>query len=385
MLEKGVHIPTEKYLINQPPPLYIEIVPKGNYYEGSCRIGLNKDKWEIKMTEQDLDSENKKLRCVMERANDWSSASLDEKEKIKRELAEMGKYLFMIVFPVKTVRDALLDCLNNNPDILISVNTDKFNFPWDLLYSEEITIKNKPCLDKLWGFKHIIYHETMLNSLGQKGNLELSSFPKLNLISYRELEYVQKKEIPYLEKLALKKKIKLNHLEPLSGNEKKYNESIEKFKKFYGQRCDIIHFSCHANQKEDNTEEDLFVLSKKFDLTLRALKLYEMKNNWYPLIILNACRTGRVSPLHALDFVQQFIENGTCGVLATECTIDDACAAEFTEHFYNYFILERLPIGRSLIETRRHLLCAHDNPIGLFYTLYAIPLIKISHEKRINK
>jgi hypothetical protein len=52
--------------------------------------------------------------------------------------------------------------------------------------------------------------------------------------------------------------------------------------------------------------------------------------------------------------------------------------ARFAIHFY-YALMQSTPISTAVVQARRELLNKESNPIGLFYTLYGNPLLRIKH------
>jgi len=67
-----------------------------------------------------------------------------------------------------------------------------------------------------------------------------------------------------------------------------------------------------------------------------------------------------------------------CGaVVATECAVPDAFAAEFAEQLYTH-LLAGEQLGESLLATRRYFLEKYHNPSGLLYSMYAPPSIRLA-------
>jgi hypothetical protein len=92
---------------------------------------------------------------------------------------------------------------------------------------------------------------------------------------------------------------------------------------------------------------------------------------------MNACETGNLNPLYTSYFAKFFLDREARGVVATECTVPDSFAADFTEQLYNHLLVGKT-LGESLLATRKHFLDEYHNPSGLLYSMYAPPSTRLS-------
>jgi CHAT domain len=130
-----------------------------------------------------------------------------------------------------------------------------------------------------------------------------------------------------------------------------------------------------------------YSVSDHFDITLEDFRAREYKSEYNPLVILNACCTGTMSPLYTANWAALFWEYGARGVLATEFHVPDWFAADFIEVLYSHF-LSGMPIGESLWATRCYFWKERSNPLGLAYALYGPLAIRIVHstvEKEVHE
>jgi hypothetical protein len=51
----------------------------------------------------------------------------------------------------------------------------------------------------------------------------------------------------------------------------------------------------------------------------------------------------------------------------------------FAKVFYNFFIGQKMMIGKALYQTRRYFLEEYNNPLGLAYEIYSSPYYQIAH------
>jgi hypothetical protein len=97
-----------------------------------------------------------------------------------------------------------------------------------------------------------------------------------------------------------------------------------------------------------------------------------------PLVFFNACGSAAVDPVGASSFPDLFLSRGLgfLGFIGTEATIPDAFAAAFARAFYGY-LLQGMEIGHALYASRWKLLQENRNPLGMLYSLYAEPEIRV--------
>src|SRR5262249_16558101 len=104
-----------------------------------------------------------------------------------------------------------------------------------------------------------------------------------------------------------------------------------------------------------------------------------------PLVFLNACRGAQVRPGAITSFPHFFLHPkkgcGSRGVIGTEANVPDYFAAAFSELFYLY-LLSGDNLGEAIFNTKRHLLREQVNPLGILYTIYAYPNIRVQLPNR---
>ena len=205
----------------------------------------------------------------------------------------------------------------------------------------------------------------------------VDSTPRFGLLTYSGLRSVAEKEIPFFKKLAENRTISLLQLRALDPSKKR--AEFKEFQKFWGNTLNVVHFACHAFYEDGSPDMSHLLVSDEFDISIMDLVTYEVTINDHPLIIMNACETGNLNPLYTSHFAAAFLKHGVRGVVATECTVPDAFAADFAERFYTHLLAgERL--GTSLLETRRYFLEEYLNPTSLLYSMYAPQSLRLAVE-----
>ncbi|HEX9926389.1 MAG TPA: CHAT domain-containing protein [Anaerolineae bacterium] len=391
---RSVKVTKKGYLPDQqnvPVNLQLRIRKREEKYEATilAEEGAQPRRVSINMSSNDLAGLNKLLHKKMQEVAlehiDGGLTPADLKDQVRR-LAEVGHLAFRKVFGSDELRNAIRLLLNSNHRNSIQVTSEDFFLPWELLYpispGESLDYKH------FWGMNHIISRFIVVEDPSPNFNFRLSpsiriaSRPKLGLFTDYNLPSVLSEEMPYFKKLHEDDKIHLFEFRDLDPTKKL--EGIQLFKAFWQNDFDLVHFACHALYEDEAAYLSHISLSKDFHISLVDFETYEIAINGYPLIIVNACETGHPNPLYTASFATTFLKNGARGVLATECSIPDAFAAEFSKQLYP-LLLSGKTLGESVLETRRCFLSMSDNPTGLLYSIYGSPLIRLHNQRQGEK
>ncbi|MDX3022916.1 hypothetical protein [Streptomyces acidiscabies] len=103
----------------------------------------------------------------------------------------------------------------------------------------------------------------------------------------------------------------------------------------------------------------------------RERRTYEL-----PLVVMNACGSGRMRAPGSTSFPYLFLGNRNRGFIGAETEIPDDIAAAFSRALYERFLILCIPLGRAVLESRLHLL---RNPLGLTYAAYADLVVRGGH------
>lgn len=144
----------------------------------------------------------------------------------------------------------------------------------------------------------------------------------------------------------------------------------------------IQHFACHCYTRARtplDSEIELSGPGQTIRLRLgdigrelvRLSRRSELRDFDLPLVVLNACGSARLQASSAFSFPQLFLKNRNRGFIGTEIEMPDDVASAFSGAFYERFLRWGMPLGRSMLEARRHLLYELGNPLGIAYTAYA--------------
>jgi hypothetical protein len=332
----------------------------------------------IDLQPKDIDLINEDLIDALQyvkNAFDPDNKDIISKRDALAKLAEKGKYAFNFIFK-GSVRKAIIRALENTK--VIQISSENFFIPWELLYVGELGDHIE--INDFWGMKYILTRaiiQTSVDGYSEPPVLRSSKF-RVGMVSCRDLDAVIETEIPALRKFEKQRKIALSILQTLS-TDRNSSDELAKFNDFLCEKREIVHFACHSRTKSKPSQSH-FVVEENFNITMENFRTYEFSVEGHPFIILNACRTGTVSPLHGFNWASQFCSIGARGVLAIEFEVPDQFAAFFIKNLYSR-ILEGKPIGGSLMDTRWHFWNEFQNPLGLAYTLYLSPEIQFIIEE----
>ena len=151
----------------------------------------------------------------------------------------------------------------------------------------------------------------------------------------------------------------------------------------------VQHFACHCYATSDKPLDNEIELSgggrtvrvRLRDLiadTAEHLSRSPTRHTEMPLIVMNACGASRIAATGALSFPWFFLKNGNRGFVGSDIEIPDDVAAEFSATFYARLVLARQPLGTAFLTARNHLLRRYGNPLGICYSAYADPDLRMT-------
>jgi hypothetical protein len=153
----------------------------------------------------------------------------------------------------------------------------------------------------------------------------------------------------------------------------------------------VYHFSCHCDTTAASDEKYKLIFDSDDWLgggkrevehgllsdALVQLQLHDSNNRPRPLVFLNACGSADFDPNGTGSFPRLFVRSGRgfMGFIGTEAIVPDPVAKEFSKMFYTH-LLKGHALGTVLYATRWELL-RRFNPLGILYSLYAEPEIRV--------
>jgi hypothetical protein len=138
----------------------------------------------------------------------------------------------------------------------------------------------------------------------------------------------------------------------------------------------IVYFFCHAEsiglQAGGGPGSSNLTMSGNGSLDLANLVVQapaKHKLGGAPLVFINACESGKLSPLFYNGFVPYFMSKGARGVIGTECKVPAQFAAAWAKRFFDAFLAGG-SLGGIVRDLRRSFYEHDGNPLGLLYGVH---------------
>jgi hypothetical protein len=151
----------------------------------------------------------------------------------------------------------------------------------------------------------------------------------------------------------------------------------------------IHHFCCHCDTRADLSENYELVLATEEEsyrvnvgqmqarFASLAVSHPQPTKEVLPLVFFNACGSSSIDPGSVVSFPKLFLELlGNRGFIGTETAIPDKVAAKFSKLFY-LNLLQGDSLGEAIHAAKHFLLKRYNNPLGILYTMYANPDIRV--------
>jgi hypothetical protein len=288
--------------------------------------------------------------------------SLEAARQAMFTTAGAGYKLYKLFAEDPVFREAL-DLIERLPDgSKITVITDDVVFPWELFYPLSFTDgypeeNYKP--ERFWGNRFIIESLLIVTSSAEKLPSSRQQSGKL---------YVS---MGLNESIDQDPAWKGRALLPVQSQKDYFDKSLSKCGDYaagYKQVlsalrkqpavASLIYFFCHGSADKLEFE------------TSTAFTPYHVEGpefpNW-PVVFVNACEAGNISPLSFFSFRKEFRKRKSAGLIAPSFSIPTLFAAVFARTFLERYARQET-VGSILLDLRRKLL-GQNNPLGLWYSL----------------
>lgn len=269
----------------------------------------------------------------------------------------------------------------------ITVAGDVGGFPWHLLYDRELADPQQPITpDGLWGLRHVLaLLPTRGRVGGPLGDTQLAVGDQIRALVGMNLTLDQASVAAQRETLRA-----LGVATTELPDEPALRAAFAT-----GSDAQLLYLYCHVNNALPGSqprgsngalplgvEETRLVLTTAAQaLTLRDLQLAapldgRARLSAGPLVVLNACGSAALSPLSYGGLAPYLLDQGARTVIGTECDTPVRFGAAFGSELLRAFA-GGASAGEALRDTRRHFMAANQNALGLLYTLYGTPDLRI--------
>ena len=221
---------------------------------------------------------------------------------------------------------------------VVEINTNDFLIPWEWLYERppqqlrdvsEFTVVVEP----FWGCNRILMRRPLPKGRPLPTPLEFSQVPKVGLIVNTDLQFVDG-EREHLYALKKAGKIVLDEFDR-EGVFRDW-DLISNLNNFLQEDFDIVHIACHTGVDEANNLYFEFSGERRYLLNhLFSTPTISLEN---PLVFINSCWTGALSPRNTYSIVQRLWDRGASNIIALESEVESELASGFAQRFYENFL-----------------------------------------------
>jgi serine/threonine protein kinase len=291
-------------------------------------------------------------------------------------VATEGWRLYSTLCEDREFRSILEEMNQLPPGSTISIHAQNFWIPWEILYSENFNWKpGKPgsAIDSLnpqlfWGYRYVI-ESRLIGGTSKAIKYQTKAEQKrvfviLNVNNSIDATLVAKPD----HGLRSHRTFFAEQVNARVGEFRSEPKQIKSLLECKDCPGSLIYFYCHGrseNPFDANQTEQLEIgpdtYIDHFDLPQDGLFADR------PLVFLNSCSSGAISPLSLSNFPKKFKANGAEGLLFTHFSVPVNFGAAFGQEIIKRY-LNGESIGRSLLDLRQNL-CDKYNPLGLFYGL----------------
>jgi len=149
---------------------------------------------------------------------------------------------------------------------------------------------------------------------------------------------------------------------------------------------DILHITCHGDRPIGGTSrKTAWTLDMEGPTFAVNIGLAEVQSlcakagfkKRSPLVFGNACSSAVNADTEFTSFAAAFLAGGASAFVGTLAPISNTIAVDFASEFYKRLLIDEIPIGEALRETKRHFNTqAGVDPSWLFYCLYGSPMTR---------
>ncbi len=134
----------------------------------------------------------------------------------------------------------------------------------------------------------------------------------------------------------------------------------------------VLYFYCHAEASSQDPAEARLILTGSQSVSLGQLQVFAPWSDalsGHPLVFINACESGELTPIFYDGFVPYFLAKGARGVIGTETKTPGLFASEWAKAFFDDLFTGKA-LGKVVLDQRRRFLVEHRNPLGLLYGVH---------------
>ena len=292
---------------------------------------------------------------------------LDKLEEAREQLISAGSELFAGLASDSGLGPLLQD-LDELPDgSRITILTDRYFIPWELLYPRDF-VATWPDAKKaqspadpraLWGYRFQI--ETLLFDDADSSRYPVARSKGQPFVTCYINPTINPEAVA--DHKALEERLEPDHWHWIDEGKAMGNQLFAE-----DDPASLLYFLCHGGKSApfDPKSKEVLQLDKKFEIEPRFLNGSPPLAR-RPLVVLNACDAGAISPLAFTSFLSQFLERQAAGLVVPSFPVPVIFGVAFGHRLLEGYLAGET-IGETIYRLRRRLIEV-GNPLGLFYTL----------------
>ncbi|MGY8707264.1 hypothetical protein RAD16_16115 [Bradyrhizobium sp. 18BD] len=244
----------------------------------------------------------------------------------------------------------------------IAVITDSVVFPWEMLYPLNYIDGYPPDNfqpTRFWGNRFMIESLLIVTSTAEKLPSNRQQAGQLHVTMGLNDSIDQEKT--WQGRKLLPVKLQKDYFDLSLAPRGKYAVGFDQVVAAFRDQAaspSLIYFFCHGTA-------DILEFEKSRQFTAFHVTGPPFAN--WPLVFVNACDAGNISPVSFLSFRKEFRKRRSAGLVAPSFPVPTLFAAVFARTFIERYAA-RVPVGQILFDLRRDLLL-NNNPLGLWYSL----------------
>jgi len=288
--------------------------------------------------------------------------SCDLAQEAMQATVTVGSKLYQMLAEDPVLKK-MFDRIEELPDgAKIAVITDSVVFPWEMLYPLSY-IDGYPSDNfqptRFWGHRFVIESLLIVTSTAEKLPSNRQQAGQLHVTMGLNDSIDQEKTWQGRKLLPVKLQKDFFNLSLASRG--KYAVGFDQVVAAFRDQAanpSLIYFFCHGTA-------DILEFEKSRQFTAFHVTGPPFAN--WPLVFVNACDAGDISPVSFLSFRKEFRKRRSAGLVAPSFPVPTLFAAVFAKTFIERYA-DHVPVGQILFKLRRDLL-ANNNPLGLWYSL----------------
>lgn len=259
------------------------------------------------------------------------------------------------------------------------VQSDIFSFPWNFLYTRDPKLGIDPAF--FLGTRFAVHCRMMPlgRDRGEPPYL-MRTVGKHAEVMYGWCDQLQacvQGEVATIQAMAaagtIRRAVELPELHDNDGIDVNVGTIVQAIET---HRPRFIHLACHGQTGQHARERRLRLRANTY-VSEEDLRNGDLRLDDHPIVFLNACDVGRVSPQFFTSFASYLLGIGARAVIAPECEVEDAAASAFAEVFLEHYFTRQHNLSDAMFAAKMTLF-DQGSLVGFAYAIYGQASAKLA-------